>query len=424
MNLQNKYNLIVVGSGASGIISAIVAARDNKKVLLLEKLPKIASKLKATGGGRCNLTNTLNNEDFITHFGKNGRFMQDALNIFNSQNLIEFFNEIGVQTHAPDGFRVFPTSHSSLTIINALEKEMKRLNIDILTNSKVEEILHTNNKVIGVKTAYQIFNSANVIVATGGLGYPTLGATGDGHSMAKQLGHNITKLSPAMMPLLTKESWVQNCRADTIAKVELKIDIKKHKKLHANGDLIFTKNGVRGPVILDFAREITPLLQKYEQVPILLNLTKGMNENDILDFIKNKHKDNPQANILEIISNIIPQSLSIELCKLANIDPNAKIKEINGNSKDKLIKLLAWTPLTIIGHNGFKMAMITRGGINLKEINSKTMQSKIINGLYFCGEIMNLDGPCGGYNLQWSFSSGYLAGKLLPLLNKKGSLKK
>ena len=408
-----KYDLIVVGSGAAGIISAIVAARNGKSVLLLEKLSQIASKLKATGGGRCNLTNTLSNEDFMGRFGKNGRFMQDALKDFDHKALISFFDEIGVDTHAPDGFRIFPTSHSSATIIKALHDEMIRLGVEIICKQKVSELLYTDAHISGIKTTTDTFSCKNIVLATGGLGYPVLGAEGDGFTIASEAGHKVTDLHPAMMPLKTKEDWVANCRADTIAKVELRVDLKKHKKLRAKGDLIFTKTGVRGPVVLDFAREVTPLLTKYGEVPLLLNLTKGMNEEEVSEHIKQELSKKPHACILEVVQTLLPEALSIELCSLAQIDPSATNKEITGLARAKLMKLLAWTPLTITGHDGFKMAMITRGGVNLKEINPKTMQSKLIQGLYFCGEIMNLDGPCGGYNLQWSFASGNLAGKLL-----------
>ncbi len=414
VKLTKSYDIIIIGAGAAGMMAAVTSAKDGKKVLLLEKLPLIGSKLKATGGGRCNLTNTLSNEDFMAKFGRNGRFMQDALRVFDHKALMQFFKEIGVQTHAPDGFRVFPTSHSSQTIISAFEKEMQRLGIEVLTSQKVQKILHSQNSVTGVQTNEKIFYTHNVIVATGGLGYPTLGAEGDGHEIAKELGHKITELHPAMMPLHTKEKWVENCRADTIAKVELRINIKKHSKLRAEGDLIFTKSGIRGPVVLDAAREITPLLDEYGEVPLLLNLTKGMNEEQITKHLKDEAAKNPHINMLELVTTLLPSALSNELCLLADIDPQTTYKKISGADRAKLIGLLAWTPLTVVGHDGFKMAMITRGGVDLKEIEPKTMQSKIINGLYFCGEIMNLDGPCGGYNLQWSFASGYLAGQLIP----------
>jgi predicted Rossmann fold flavoprotein len=411
---SKTFDLIVVGSGAAGIIAAITAARDGKEVLLLEKLSQIAAKLKATGGGRCNLTNTLDNEEFMARFGKNGRFMQDALQYFDNKALVKFMDTIGVATHAPDGFRIFPTSHSSVTIIEALQKEMQRCKITLLTKQKVVRILATGKHIDGVKTQTDTFYAPNVIIATGGLGYPTLGAEGDGYTLAQELGHKVTDLSPAMMPLKTKESWVANCRADTIAKAELKVALKKHKKLRAKGDLIFTKNGIRGPVVLDFAREITPLLKKYGEVPLLVNLTKGKNEEDIRQHLKQVALRESGASVIQLLQTLLPDALSRELCKLVQILPEEKYTKVEGKKRDKLIALLAWTPLTITGHDGFKMAMITRGGIHLKEINPKTMQSKLIKGLYFCGEVMNLDGPCGGYNLQWSFASGYLAGKMLP----------
>ena len=410
---RDKYDVIVIGSGAAGIIASIVAAREGKKVLLLEKLSKIASKLKATGGGRCNLTNTLSNEEFMARFGREGRFMQDALKTFDNKALVRFMDEIGVETHAPDGFRIFPTSHSAATIIEGLQKEMLRLGVSVVCNQRVIRLLATGKHIDGVKTQTDTFLAPKVIIATGGLGYPVLGAEGDGYNLASEVGHKVTDLSPAMMPLKTKEDWVKNCRADTMANVELRVNLKKHKKLRATGDLIFTNSGIRGPVVLDFAREVTPLLKKYGEVPLLLNLTKGKNEEQIREHFKKESAKENISTILQLLRALLPEALSLELCRLAQIEPDVQYKKLEGKKRDKLISLLAWTPLTVTGHDGFRMAMITRGGISLKEINPKTMQSKIIDGLYFCGEVMNLDGPCGGYNLQWSFASGYLAGKLL-----------
>ena len=407
-----SHDLIVVGAGAAGMMAAITAARAGKSVLLLEKLSKIGAKLKATGGGRCNLTNTLDNETFMSHFGRDGRFMTPALDALDHKALISFFKDIGVESHAPDGYRVFPVTHNASTIITAIAQEMQDLGVEVLCSQKVESLEHNSIKVTGVKTETDIFYAANIVLATGGLGYPVLGAEGDGYPMAESAGHKVTELFPAMMPLKVKESWVGNCRADTIAKVDIYVDMKKYKKLSAKGDLIFTKGGIRGPVVLDFSREITPLLKKFDEVPVLANLTKGLNEEQIREHFKKEITKDPHRNTLEIMQTILPASVSIELCKLAEVDVTLGWNKLSGTARDKLIKLLAWTPLTINGHDGFKMAMITRGGISLKEIDPYTMQSKKLNGLYFCGEVMNLDGPCGGYNLQWSFASGYLAGKL------------
>lgn len=409
---KTSFDLIVVGGGAAGLIAAITAARRGNKVLLLEKLSKIASKLKATGGGRCNLTNTLSNEDFMARFGREGKFMTPALNAFDHRALIAFFADIGVESHAPDGYRVFPISHSSVSIITALEDEMARLGITLITSSRAESLDHDGTRVTGVTTAENSYSATNVIIATGGLGYPQLGAEGDGFTIASAVGHKITDLYPAMMPLRTKETWVAMCRADTIAKAELRVDLPKAKNLRAIGDLIFTSNGIRGPVVLDFAREVNPLLEKYGEVPLLINLTKGLNEEQIRTHIKDEIYKNPEQSVLTHLMTLLPESIARELCILAQADPDMGFNKLEGISRDRLIKLLAWTPLTVIGHDGFKMAMITRGGVSLKEIRPDTMESKILNGLYFCGEVMNLDGPCGGYNLQWSFASGYLAGHL------------
>ena len=406
------YHLIVIGSGAAGMMAAITAARAGKKVLLLEKLSKIGAKLKATGGGRCNLTNTLDNETFMSHFGRDGRFMSPALEALDHKALITFFSDIGVESHAPDGYRVFPLTHSSSTIINAMAQEMQNVGVTLLCSQKVESLVHNGIKVMGVHTTTDTFYGDAVVIASGGMGYPVLGAEGDGYPMAESVGHKITDLYPAMMPLKVKEKWVENCRADTIAKVAIHVDMKKYRKLQSKGDLIFTKDGIRGPVVLDFSREITPLLAKFDEVPVLINLTKGLNEEQIRQHFKKVLEKNPHQNTLKLLCTLLPESVSIELCKLAMIEPTLSLTKQKGVNRDTLIRLLAWTPLTIHGHDGFKMAMITRGGIHLKEIDPYTMQSKKLNGLYFCGEVMNIDGPCGGYNLQWSFSSGYLAGRL------------
>ena len=406
------YDLIVIGSGAAGMISAITAARAGKNVLLLEKLSKLGSKLKATGGGRCNLTNTLENEDFMARFGREGRFMTPALQAFDHKRLRDFFTELGVESHAPDGYRVFPITHNAQTILTALETEMSKQGVEVICSQRVEELLFDNEKIQGAKTQDKEYKASNVIVATGGMGYPVLGAEGDGYPLAESVGHKVTELFPAMMPLKVKESWVEKCRADTIAKVELRVNLKKAKKLRAQGDLIFTKTGIRGPVVLDFSREVTPLLSKYKEVPLLLNLTKGKNEDDILKHIKAQIAKDSTQSTLEILKTLLPEALSIELCKLVQADYTLGFNKLEGKVRSDLIKILAWTPLSVTGHDGFKMAMITRGGVSLKEIKPETMQSKVLKGLYFCGEVMNLDGPCGGYNLQWSFASGYLAGQL------------
>lgn len=407
-----KYDVIVVGSGGAGMIAAITAKKQGKTVLLLEKLSSLGAKLKATGGGKCNLTNTLSSEEFMSSFGRNGRFMTTAINMLDRDSLREFFSNIGVQTDTKDGFRIFPVTHNSSTIIKALAEELNRLEIEVLCDAKVERLLFDGANITGVETTDKQISSTNVIVATGGLGFPMLGANGDGYEFAKQFGHKVTDLYPAMLPVYVKETWVANCTADTIAKAIVKIDLKKAKKLKAIGDLIFTSKGLRGPVILDFSREITPLLEKYDEVPLLINMVKGKNEDEIFQHMKKQASINPDGTVVEHLSTILPLSVAKALCLEVGADISKKFKDQDGQVRNDLVKIVSSTPFTVTDSVGFKKAMITRGGVSLKEINPETMQSKLINGLYFCGEVMDLDGPCGGYNLQWSFSSGHLAGHL------------
>ena len=408
------FDVIVIGGGPAGIMASISAAKENKSVLLLEKLSKIAAKLKATGGGKCNLTNTLSTEDFMAKFGKNGRFMSHALEAFNANDLRDFFTSIGVETIARDGFRVFPLDHSSSIILKALDDELEKLKVKVDCSVEIQSIQKEDDIFI-INSQSNIYKTKNIILSTGGLGYPTLGATGDGYIYAKNFGHEVTSLHPAMMPLFTKEKNFASCKADTIAKAILKVDLPKYKKLKLTGDLIFTNNGIRGPVVLDFARELTPIIAKHNEVPLLISFLKGMNEEQIFTHIKKEIEKNPTATVLENLTTLLALSVATEICNICEIDTSEKFKNIDGIKREKLIKTLAWTPLTVTGHEGFKNAMITRGGVELKEIDSKTMQSKLVSGLYFCGEVVNIDGPCGGYNLQWSFSSGYLAGKIASL---------
>ena len=410
--MQDIYDLIVIGAGPAGIFASISAREDKRRVLLLEKMPQIALKLKATGGGKCNLTNTLKQDEFVAKFGRNGRFIEKALNVFSQKDLQDFFASIGVPTIARDGFRVFPINHSSSLILDALNRKLEDENIEVKTSIKIEKIEKIDD-IFVVSSQNGSFKSKNLVLATGGLGYPTLGANGDGYIFSSSFGHTITKTHPAMMPLFTKETNFASCKADTIAKAILKVNIPKYKNLKLVGDLIFTNSGLRGPVILDFAREITPILSNYNEVPLLISFVKGKNEDEIYKHLKDEIGKNPENNILQNLETFLAFSVAKEILNICEIKDDLRFKQIEGIKREKLIKTLVWTPFTIIGHDGFKHAMITRGGVSLKEIDDKTMQSRLVSGLYFCGELVDIDGPCGGYNLQWSFSSGFLAGKLM-----------
>jgi predicted Rossmann fold flavoprotein len=418
---MHSFDLIVIGAGPSGMMSAIEYAKNypDKNILILEQMDTIAKKLKASGGGRCNLSNQLPLNEFIGRFDKNARFIQDALKLFYNQDLIDFFQTIQIPVHSPDGYRIFPKTHDSQTVINGFTQALAKLQIRVKCSVCVDEILINNSKVTGVRAGNRNFEAQNIIVATGGVGYPKLGGRNQSFDMIKDTGHTITSLYPAMLPLITKETWVKSCRADTLPKVQISIDSKKiklknaYKNIKVQGDLIFSDKGIRGPVVLDFARYITPLLHEHSEVPILINI-KNMNEEALFRHIKDSVQKNPQYTTLKHIETLLPRSVSLAVCRLCGIDPEAVYKSIEGKKKEALIKTLHHTPLTITAHEGFNRAMVTRGGVNLKEVDPKTLQSKMVQGLYFCGEVLDIDGPCGGYNLQWAFSSGNLAGKLKP----------
>ncbi|MEW6709505.1 MAG: NAD(P)/FAD-dependent oxidoreductase [Candidatus Riflebacteria bacterium] len=408
---MSEYNLIIVGGGPSGCMAAIQAASHGLKVALFERLDEILAKVRASGGGRCNLTNTLDQKDFIKRFGRDGKFLIPALKAFDSQKLRDFFAEIGVETVAHDGFRVFPAGHDSQLVNRSLLQQIQQHQIRVFTGCPVENIIVENGKILGISCGSAKYYSDAVIMASGGKGYPALGGSDSGWKMVAQAGHTIVGPFPAMLPLRCRETWVEKCRADTIGKAKLTIDVEGFRKLSASGDLIFTRDGIRGPVVLDFSREITPLLQKFSEVPLLLNLCGGLNEEQILQKTKKLSLENEKDGIAAIISRFLPFELAKVMCELAQADESSRFSKLSGQTRERLIKILSATPLTVVGHAGFEQAMVTRGGVSLKEIDPQTLASRLVQGLFLCGEMVDLDGPCGGFNLQWAFSSGFLAAR-------------
>ncbi|NLI77504.1 MAG: NAD(P)/FAD-dependent oxidoreductase [Candidatus Riflebacteria bacterium] len=466
---MQSHDVIVVGGGPAGMMAAITAARQGRAVLLLEKLPRPGAKLEASGGGRCNLTNTLDDEAFRARFGRAAGFLIPALAAFDHHDLLAFFAGLGVACHAPDGFHVFPVTHRAGTVVEALTAEMARLGITVTRGRRVTGLRRDDRRVTGVladgpvavrETAAsrphpwrpggpfdgvsagplpsreeavarglprrpegpsdgmtdghpgRVFLAPHVVLATGGLGYPALGAEGDGYALARQAGHTVTDLFPAMLPLRVRETWVRNCRADTIGKAVVRIVRPRGAPLQATGDLIFTADGIRGPVVLDLAREVTPLLAAHGEVPLRVNLVQGRDEEEARAALDAARRRAPQAPLADLLNALVPAPLALELCRLAGCEPGAPVPRVPGEARDRLLKLLVATPLTVVGHDGFPAAMITRGGVSRKEIRPETLESRLLPGLFFAGELVDLDGPCGGFNLQWAFSSGFLAGHL------------
>jgi predicted Rossmann fold flavoprotein len=411
---ESTFDVIIVGGGASGMIAAISAARRGRRVLICEQSKSMGIKLLASGGERCNLSNTLGQEQFMERVRPHGRFMGPALELLGGPKLRQFFEDIGQPTVVLDGFRVWPENRKSKSVLAAILAELERLNIGIQTNCHVTGIHSPEEDGEGrflVQHKDGELRAESLILATGGLALPSTGASGEGYRFAEGMGHRTTPRHPAGVPFLTAEDWTARCTAHTIGKAFVQVVLPKAKAISATGDLIFTKRGLRGPVVLDLSRDISPLLEKYGEVPIEVNMCRGKNQEDWQQIFK-AWKRSPPAPVAQRRTEHLPLELSEVMCELAGVPSATMLHALAGQARDDLIRVLVRTPLTITGTTGYNGAFVTRGGVRLKDVRPETMESKRQPGLYFCGEVLDIDGPCGGFNLQWAFASGYLAGSL------------
>ncbi|MFT5735576.1 MAG: putative Rossmann fold flavoprotein [Planctomycetota bacterium] len=416
---DSTADVVIIGGGASGMVAAIRAARLGRRAILVEKSPSLGRKLLASGGQRCNLSNTLETDQFMERVGRDGRFMGPALAELGGPKLREFFHEIGVKTVVLDGFRVWPETRKSSTVLAGLVGELERLEVPVVTGCEVEstEFEHEDDGsgIFVTRHPAGAFRSKELIIATGGLALPKSGAAGGGYGFAMSFGHKVTARHPAGVPVLTAENWPARCTAHTIGKAHLQVDMKKHAKVARTGDLIFTRTGLRGPVVLDISRDLSPLLDRYGDVPMVMNLCRGKTQEDWQQHFK-EWRTAPAGpllrSLLDSLEEHIPREVAEVLCELSGVAPDVPVQKLKGEEKDTLIRTLVKTPITITGHTGYDGAFVTRGGARLKDVRPETMESKLQPGLYLCGEVLDLDGPCGGFNLQWAFASGYLAGSL------------
>ncbi len=401
-------DVLIIGGGASGMVAGIRAARLGRRAAILERSPSPGRKLLASGGQRCNLSNTLESEEFMARVGRDGRFMGPALDGLGGPKLRDFFHGIGVQTVVHDGFRVWPETRKSSTVLAGLVGELERLDVPIHTRCEVLETSHDGSHFLA-RHAEGTFTAKELVIATGGLALPKSGASGGGYGFAESFGHKITARHPAGVPVVTQEDWTARCTAHTIGKAHLQVAIKKHAKVARTGDLIFTKTGLRGPVVLDISRELSPLLERYGEVPLVLNLCRGRTQEDWQETFKG-WRAGPARTLRDALTEHLPLELAEVMCELSDLDPGLTVQQLKGEPRDTLARILTRTPITITGHTGYDGAFITRGGARLKDVRPESLESKLQPGLYLCGEVLDLDGPCGGFNLQWAFASGYLAG--------------
>ena len=418
--------VVVIGGGPAGMMAAITSARQGNDVILLEKMKSCGRKLLITGKGRCNITSSLPMDKFIENIPENGKFLYSAFKNFTNQDIITLLKENNVNVKEERGNRIFPLSDRSLDVLQAFENEMKKNNVKIYTETEVKEIKikdNAVNKVIYLNKRSGVVEeilTEKVILATGGKSYPLTGSTGDGYNIAKELGHTITKISGSLVPLISKNEDLQLCQAMqglSLRNISMKIvDEEKNKKIYEDfGELLFTHFGVSGPTILSSSahilryKNVEELLKK-GKIKLQIDLKPALNEEKLnlrllRDFDKFKNKQ-----IINSLNELLPKKMIEPVIKKAKIKNEKRINEITKQERENLIRVIKCFEITISGFRPIEEAIITRGGINVKEINPKTMESKLIEGLYFAGEIIDVDAYTGGFNLQIAYSTGYTAG--------------
>lgn len=421
MDKMEQKKIIVVGGGAAGLIAAGQAAEMGAEVLVLEKMPRPGLKLRITGKGRCNLTNIAPLHEFIDHFGKNGNFLRQAFAQFFSEELVTFFKELGVATLTERGGRVFPASDRADEVIGVLGNwVMGRARIK--TNCAVKNLFVENGQVVGVKAQskssdWEVFRADRVIIATGGKSYPATGSTGDGYDLAKSVGHTIVLPRPALVPLETGGGTASRLQGLSLKNVNVKVIIEEKIRADAFGEMLFTHFGVSGPIILSLSKICVDALLVGKKVAISIDLKPAIDDQKLDQRILRDFSQYGKKQFQNIIKLLLPQKLIPVCAELTGIEPGKPGNQINSAERKRLRVWLKDFQHEISGYRSFNEAIITAGGVDLKEIDPRTMESRLVKGLYFAGEILDFDADTGGYNLQAAFSTGWVAGKSAATIN-------
>ena len=403
-------NVIVVGGGAAGMMAAVFAARNGQNVQLLEKNEKLGKKLFITGKGRCNITNAADIEDLFTAVISNPKFLYSGFYSFTNQQVIDFFEELGVKTKIERGERVFPVSDHSSDVIAAFSRELKLLGVSVSLHTEVRELLCEQDKVCGVLlTNGKKMKADAVIVATGGISYPSTGSTGDGYRFAKETGHRVTELLPSLVPMEVRQWYAKELQGLSLRNIEIHITDGKKKLYEEFGEMLFTHYGVTGPVILSASSVVGKTLRKKE-LTLHIDLKPALSEEQLDKRILREFDANHNKQYKNSIDSLFPAKLKPVMIELSEIEPEKKVNEITKEERQRLVHLIKDFTMTLTGLRGYNEAIITKGGVSVKEIDPGTMESKKMKGLYFAGEVLDLDAVTGGYNLQIAWSTGYLAG--------------
>jgi predicted Rossmann fold flavoprotein len=408
--MDKAYDLCVVGAGAAGLMAAITAARAGNRTAVFEKNTTAGRKLLITGGTRCNITHDLSPKDFTEACKPYHRFLRHSLYEFSPQDMRQFLAGIGVETIVqPDGC-VFPVSQKACDVQQALVKEAIDGGVKFYYDKAVENIVRKDSVFTLFHKDIEV-QAENVIIACGGLSYPATGSTGDGFVFARSFGHRIVKPQSSLVPLVTGEYWVGRVAGAAVGNAGLLVEGEKKKK-QIRGALIFTDDGIGGPAVLNFSRKILPLLNARDSVQITVDLAADHTQEQFLSMIDRLCLQNPRKELPALFSGLLPKSLVTELSSLAGIDPGLRGASLPKKARQRLAAMVKALPLTVISTKPIGQATVTRGGVCIDEIDSGSMQSQKCENLFFAGEVMDVDGPCGGYNLQIAFSTAVTAAKL------------
>ena len=412
---MNMQNVVVIGGGPAGMMAAITAAKNGNNVILLEKMRTVGRKLSITGKGRCNITNNIDISDFIKNIPGNGKFLYSAFNQYTNEDLIKYFNSLGVATKVERGERIFPVSDDAMQVVNSLKRELDKYKVKVLVNTSVKDIVVENNVVIGVETEKDVIKCDKVVLATGGKSYPMTGSDGYGYEIAKKLGHSIVEPKGSLIPMEIYENY--DLQGLSLKNVSIKV-LDNQKEIYEDfGEMLFTHFGISGPIVLSASSHILRIKNlenklKAREIKLELDLKPALSEEKLSQRIQRDFEKFTRKQFKNSLGELLPAKLIPEVIKASRIDPEKQVDQITREEREKLVEVLKKFNMTIKKFRPIDEAIVTAGGINIKEINSKTMESKIVSGLYFAGEIIDVDAYTGGFNLQIAFSTGYVAGLL------------
>lgn len=403
--------VVVIGGGAAGLMAAVIAGREGAKVTLLEKMNYVGKKMGITGKGRCNITNACDMSDFIKNTPGNGKFLYGAYERFTNEDLLQLLHDAGLETKVERGGRVFPASDSALDVRNTFMKLMKHYGVDVHLEEPVKKLLVDDGVVTGVVTDKETYHADAVVIATGGKSYPATGSTGDGYILAAQVGHTITDIRPSLVPIVTEESWVKDLMGLSLRNVELSVVAKNKVQAKMFGEMMFTHFGVTGPIVLSLSHTVGKLMRKKNigTIGLDINLKPALSPETLDKRLQKDFDLYSKKQLINGMKDLLPSRLIPLIIELAGIDPQKPINQISKEERQQIGYMLQHMPLTVKGLRPVEEAIVTAGGISLKEFNPKTMESKLVKGLYGAGEVLDIDAFTGGYNLQAAFSTGYVA---------------